>query len=150
MKFETKLALLRDAQGAVPVQFAALCTRRKAGRIEVLLITSRDTGRWILPKGWPMAGKSGGETALTEAWEEAGVVGHLAGASLGSYGALKELVSGTPMPSRVEVHPVRVERLAAKFPEKGQRRRKWMTAKKAAKSLAEPELAALLRALPRG
>ncbi|MFC5739456.1 NUDIX hydrolase [Sinirhodobacter huangdaonensis] len=150
MKFERKLALLRDAQGAVPVQFAALCTRRKAGRIEVLLITSRDTGRWILPKGWPMAGKSGGETALTEAWEEAGVVGHLAGAALGSYGALKELVSGKPMPSRVEVHPVRVERLAAKFPEKGQRRRKWMTAKKAAKSVAEPELAALLRALPRG
>ena len=150
MKFERKLALLRDAQGAVPVQFAALCTRRKAGRIEVLLITSRDTGRWILPKGWPMAGKSGGETALTEAWEEAGVVGHLAGAELGSYGALKELVSGKPMPSRVEVHPVRVERLAAKFPEKGQRRRKWMTAKKAAKSVAEPELAALLRALPHG
>ncbi|RWR49929.1 NUDIX hydrolase [Sinirhodobacter ferrireducens] len=150
MKFERKLALLRDAQGAVPVQFAALCTRRKAGRIEVLLITSRDTGRWILPKGWPMAGKSGGETALTEAWEEAGVVGHLAGAALGSYGALKELVSGKPMPSRVEVHPVRVERLAAKFPEKGQRRRKWMTAKKAAKSVAEPELATLLRALPRG
>lgn len=150
MKFERKLALLRDAQGAVPVQFAALCTRRKAGHIEVLLITSRDTGRWILPKGWPMAGKSGGETALTEAWEEAGVVGHLAGAALGSYGALKELVSGKPMPSRVEVHPVRVERLAAKFPEKGQRRRKWMTAKKAAKSVAEPELAALLRALPRG
>ena len=149
MKFERKLALLRDAQGAVPVQFAALCTRRKAGRIEVLLITSRDTGRWILPKGWPMAGKSGGETALTEAWEEAGVVGHLTGEALGSYGALKELVTGTPMPSRVEVHPVRVERLAAKFPEKGQRRRKWMTAKKAAKSVAEPELATLLRALAR-
>ena len=149
MKFERKLAPLRDAQGAVPVQFAALCTRHKAGRLEVLLITSRDTGRWILPKGWPMAGKSAGETALTEAWEEAGVVGHLTGEALGSYGALKELVAGTPMPSRVEVHPVRVERLAAKFPEKGQRRRKWMTAKKAAKSVAEPELATLLRALAR-
>ena len=55
------------------VQFAALCTRVHDGQDQVLLITSRDTKRWIIPKGWPIDGLSGTETALQEAWEEAGV-----------------------------------------------------------------------------
>lgn len=147
MKYERKLALLRDACGAVPVQFAALCTRRKAGKLEVLLITSRDTGRWILPKGWQMPALSGAETALTEAWEEAGVLGTLAGPPLGSYLYGKVLVPGRAHSCRVEVHPVKVERLSPDYPEREQRRRKWMSAKKAAKAVDEPELAALLRHL---
>lgn len=147
MKYERKLALLRDARGVVPVQFAALCTRRKAGKLEVLLITSRDTGRWILPKGWQMPERSGAETALIEAWEEAGVLGALAGPPLGCYLYEKMVVPGRAHACRVEVHPVKVERLSADYPERDQRRRKWMGAKKAARAVAEPELAALLRHL---
>lgn len=150
MKFERKLALLREACGVEPVQYAALCTRRKGKRTEVLLITSRDTGRWILPKGWPMEGKTGAEAALIEAWEEAGVIGHLTGPPVGSYASQKVLIDSHPMPCRVEVHPVHVEKLAARFPEKGQRRRKWTGVKKAAKLVIEPELAAILRRLRKG
>lgn len=148
MKIERKLALLRDSRGVVPVQFAALCTRKKAGKREVLLITSRDTGRWVLPKGWQMTDRSAGETALAEAWEEAGVVGSLTGPALGSYLYPKFLAPGRAHACRVEVHPVRVTRLETDFPERRQRRRKWMSLKKAARAVAEPELSALLRALP--
>lgn len=147
MKFERKLELLRGSSGVEPIQFAALCTRRRTGATEVLLITSRETGRWILPKGWQMPDRSGGESALTEAWEEAGVVGALVGEPVGSYLAKKSLANKRPMPCRIEVHPVQVAKLAAKFPEKGQRRRKWMSIKKAAKAVSEPGLAALLRTL---
>lgn len=147
MKIERKIALLRSAEGVTPAQYAALCTRHKAGRVEVLLITSRDTGRWVLPKGWPMPGRSGAETAVMEAWEEAGVVGSITGPAVGSYGYQKGFGPDRALPCRVEVHPMRVERLARDFPEKGQRQRKWMHAKKAAKSVIEPELAALLREL---
>ncbi|HEY0212401.1 MAG TPA: NUDIX hydrolase [Paenirhodobacter sp.] len=147
MKFERKLELLRDSSGVEPIQFAALCLRRKAGQQQVLLITSRDTGRWILPKGWRMEDRSEGDTALTEAWEEAGVVGVLTGPSLGDYASQKMLLDNQPMPCRVQVHPVHVNKLAARYPEKGQRRRKWFSTKKAAKLVAEPELASLLRGL---
>lgn len=149
MKFDRKLQLLRDTSGVEPIQFAALCLRHKAGRLQVLMITSRDTGRWVLPKGWAKEGCSKGESALAEAWEEAGVVGYLTGPSIGTYATQKMLIANEPMPCRIEVHPVHVDKLVAKFPEKGQRRRRWMTVKRAAKSVAEPELAALLRGLQR-
>ncbi|HEY0275233.1 MAG TPA: NUDIX hydrolase, partial [Paenirhodobacter sp.] len=89
-----------------------------------------------------------GETALTEAWEEAGVVGKLSGPPMGDYASQKMLLENQPMPCRVEVHPVHVSKLAARYPEKGQRRRKWFSTKKAAKLVAEPELADILRDLP--
>ena len=65
-------------------QVAALCTRKGKKGNEVLLVTSRRRGRWIVPKGWPMEGKSFPETALEEAWEEAGVrEGRIKGDMLG-------------------------------------------------------------------
>ena len=57
-------------------QVAALCWRMgQGGAVEILLVTSRDTGRWVIPKGWPMDGKSASAAAAREAWEEAGVKG---------------------------------------------------------------------------
>lgn len=128
-------------------QVAALCARHKAGRVEVLMITSRTTRRWILPKGWQMAGKSAADSALIEAWEEAGVIGSAGDTPVGYYSYPKVLGAGRVQHCRVAVYPVRVEKLAPHFPEKSERRRKWMPAKKAAKLVAEPELAVLLRAL---
>lgn len=56
------------------IQVAALCVRTIGDTTNVLLITSRDTGRWVLPKGWPIDGMSAAQAAAQEAWEEAGVI----------------------------------------------------------------------------
>ncbi len=55
------------------LQMAAMCHRGQGDSKEYLLVTSRDTARWIIPKGWPIRGLKSNETALREAWEEAGV-----------------------------------------------------------------------------
>ena len=59
----------------VRTQFAALCYRIKSNKVQVLLVTTRRTGRWILPKGWPIDGLTPQKSAAREAWEEAGVIG---------------------------------------------------------------------------
>ena len=69
---------------AARTQYGALCWRMHRGKVEVLLITSRDTGRWVIPKGWPIAGLAPAETAAREAWEEAGVEGDIADDGLGN------------------------------------------------------------------
>lgn len=69
------LSIPTDRRQGARTQYGALCWRLKDGKPQVLLITSRRSGRWVLPKGWPMDGLSGPEAALTEAWEEAGVRG---------------------------------------------------------------------------
>ena len=66
-------------------QVGALIVRRRRGSCEVMLITSRDTGRWIVPKGWPMRGKPDDEAAAQEAFEEAGVEGEISRDPVGSF-----------------------------------------------------------------
>lgn len=129
------------------LQVAALCLRRNGAGREVLLITSRGTGRWILPKGWPIPGKTLAEAAAQEAWEEAGVTGATAAVPLGSYGSVKVMEDGRAIPCRVEVFEVAVEGLAERYPEAGQRRRAWMPLAEAARQVQEPELRALLAAI---
>ena len=125
-------------------QFAALCWREHAGALQVLLVTSRDTGRWIVPKGWPMSGRSAFEAAAREAWEEAGVEGAIATDPMGEYDYRKALKSGAELPVRVELFPLRVAREADAFPEAAQRRRRWFVPHKAARRVAEPGLGALI------
>jgi 8-oxo-dGTP pyrophosphatase MutT (NUDIX family) len=135
----------QTASQAVMTQYAALCFRHKAKHApEILLITSRDTGRWVVPKGWPMKGKSGGECAAQEAFEEAGVEGRLISHSVGFFTYDKILDDGTAQPCVVSVYPVAVEKLHAIYPEHGQRRRRWFSPAKAASQVAEPELATIL------
>jgi 8-oxo-dGTP pyrophosphatase MutT (NUDIX family) len=134
--------------GAVD-QVGALCWRRdRGGRLKVLLVTSRETGRWVIPKGWPIAGLTAAEAALHEAWEEAGVRGSADPEPLGSYGYDKVLNrgAGTPalLPCRVSVFAVAVRRQMGAFPEAGQRRLKWRAAAQAAGKVEEPELRALI------
>jgi len=126
------------------VQYAALCYRAQRGKLQILMITSRDTGRWIIPKGWPMDDRSPAECAAQEAWEEAGVLGHAAEEPEGAYSYAKALGPRTAVPCKVEVFALRVQRLARQFPEKGQRRRKWFSPQKAALKVAEPDLAQML------
>jgi 8-oxo-dGTP pyrophosphatase MutT (NUDIX family) len=126
-------------------QHAALCFRRtSAGEPEILLITSRDTGRWVLPKGWPKKGEEGGSSALREAHEEAGVVGTLLQDGIGLYFYDKTMPSSSPVPCCVAVHAVKVAYLAYRFPEMGLRRQEWFSPQAAAAAVDEPELKVLL------
>jgi len=123
----------------VRTQFGALCYRVVDDKVQVLLITSRGTGRWILPKGWPVPGATPAEAAMLEAWEEAGVKGQAKGNCLGIYSYVK-LDGGERLPGVVVVFAVKVRALRRDYPEAGQRHRKWFSLKKAAKLLEEPEL----------
>ena len=128
------------------LQVGALCLQAETGR--VLLVTSRGTGRWIIPKGWPMDGRSVGGAALREAWEEAGVRGEVEETAFGRYSYDKKLTKGLSAPVEVQVHLVRVEGLDKNFPERKQRQRRWFTPAEAAGLVDEAGLARLLRRLP--
>lgn len=129
-------------------QFAALPFRETLdARAEVLLITSRDTGRWVIPKGWPMKGKKPHEAAAQEAWEEAGVLGRVVKKSLGHYDYDKAGPDRTSsVRCRVKVFPLCVEAMDAAWPEFGQRRRHWFPVDEAADLVDEKELSELLSA----
>lgn len=133
----------------VRTQLGALCYRVREGKTEVLLVTTRGTGRWVIPKGWPIAGRTPGSAALREAWEEAGVVGKLTGTAVGVYSYTKG-GGRNRMPCIVAVFPVRVKRTKDAFPEAGERRRKWFSRKKAAARVREPELRQLLETFDAG
>lgn len=128
-------------------QHAAMCWRLKRGAVEVLLVTSRDTGRWVIPKGWPCKSLPPPESAAKEAWEEAGVEGDIGTVPLGTYTYPKRRAPLPPLPCLVTVFPLHVSRLAEKFPERKQRKRKWFSAKKAARLVDEPELREILASI---
>ena len=131
---------LRGAKTAVRGQFAALCWRRDDdGAVEVCLITSRRTKRWIVPKGWPMHKQTPAEAAATEAWEEAGLTGNAVDRCLGVYSYVKPLSKRT-MPVVVMVYPLAVREIASDWPERRQRKRKWFPLQQAADKVAEPAL----------
>ena len=132
-------------------QYCALCYRvkKKSPAVEVLLITSRDTGRWVIPKGWPMDGKTAAAAAAREAWEEAGVKGIIGDEPVGSYHYLKGLASGMKVDCRVRVFPLVVDDICKSFPEKGQRRAEWVDCAEAANRVQEPGLKTLLLAFER-
>jgi 8-oxo-dGTP pyrophosphatase MutT (NUDIX family) len=131
-------------------QVAAICWRMHRDRVEVLLITSRDTGRWVLPKGWPVEGRDGPASAAQEAWEEAGVTGTVHPEVVGLFGYDKMMGPKTALPCMVSVFSLRVARLARQFPERKERRRKWFVIEKAARKVVEPELRALLVRIGKG
>jgi 8-oxo-dGTP pyrophosphatase MutT (NUDIX family) len=123
-------------------QYAALCYRvkKKTNEVEVLLMTSRDTGRWVIPKGWPMNGKCSHEVAAREALEEAGVRGTIEKETLGSYTYAKVLKDGLTVSCKVQVYVLEVSELAKNFKEKGERTLEWVSCDEAVKRVREPEL----------
>ena len=127
------------------IQFAALCYRSRKKSYEFLLVTSRRQRRWVLPKGWPENGLTPENTALREAYEEAGVDGAVAGGCIGHYSYRKALSGNASIPCIVAVFPVEVRKLKEAFPESGQRLRKWFKRKKAAAAVGEAELKNLVR-----
>ncbi|MBO0906058.1 NUDIX hydrolase [Jiella sonneratiae] len=127
-------------------QFGALPFRKNRETVDVLLVTSRDTGRWVIPKGWPMRGKRPHRAAGIEAFEEAGVVGKPGKKPIGQYDYDKR-VPGGAVPCRVVVFPLPVDELTEEWPEMEQRHREWHAADRAADLVAEPELQELLRTI---
>jgi len=116
--------------------------------LEVLLITSRDTGRWVIPKGWPMRGRTDGQAAEREAFEEAGVTGRISAEPLGKFTYEKRL------PDRVEICEVTVFRLDVDrqrkaWPEQRERQCRWYALEEAAEQVGEAGLKELIaRLLP--
>jgi 8-oxo-dGTP pyrophosphatase MutT (NUDIX family) len=126
-------------------QYAALPWRRTPdGGLEILLITSRETRRWVIPKGWPMRDFTPGVAAAREAFEEAGVVGKARRRSAGVYHYDKRLRSGRLQHVRVMVFPLEVTEVRDIWPEMVERDRLWTTQDDAASRVDEPELKALL------
>lgn len=132
--------------GAFRQQYAALCFRAAAQGegIEILVVTSRDSGRWIIPKGWPMKDKKPHEAAAIEAFQEAGIRGKVRKKPVGSYTYLKLMDDGDVVPCIVDVFQIEATELADKFKEKGERRLAWVSPDEAARRVREIELKSLL------
>ncbi|WP_147180221.1 NUDIX hydrolase [Sphingomonas psychrolutea] len=132
-------------------QYAALCfrKRKKQPAPEVLLLTSRDTGRWVIPKGWPMPGKKSHIVAEREAYEEAGVRGKVEREPIGYYSYQKGMNGGLKINCRVQVHALEVKQMLKDFPEKGTRRLEWVNCEEAASRVQEPELKVLFHIFAR-
>lgn len=130
------------------VQYAALPFRlNDNGAIEIMLITSRDTRRWVLPKGWPMKGLKPHETAACEAFEEAGLIGRITKQAIGSFHYDKRLKTGQAMTCEVNIYPLEVEQQRASWPEQHERDGRWFSPIEAAAAVEELSLAETLRGL---
>ena len=126
-------------------QFAALPWRfGPDGEVQLLLITSRETRRWVIPKGWPIKGKTARKSAAQEAFEEAGVRGKTSKRPVGAYAYDKRLKNGRLQHVRVAVFGLQVESEADAYPEIGQREKAWLPLAEAARMVDEPELMVLL------
>jgi 8-oxo-dGTP pyrophosphatase MutT (NUDIX family) len=138
---------IRCFLGGVPphVQVAALPWRAAGdGAAEVMLVTSRGTGRWVLPKGWPERSEPLHEAAAREAAEEAGVAGPVEPQEIGRFYYGKSTPTGAPRRCEVRVFPLKVESVADKWPERKERQRRWFAAEEAARLVDEADLRELI------
>lgn len=127
--------------GVIPLRPAAV-----AG-VEVMLITSRETRRWVVPRGNPILGKSPAESAAQEAFEEAGITGSVDEEAVGRYSYLKRRRNGDLLPAEVRLFRMNVVEEHDDWPEKGQRERRWFAPADAAAAVAEDDLAELIRTM---
>jgi len=129
-------------------QVAALAVRSdEAGRIRVLLMTSRQTKRPVAPKGWPMKNLPDHRAAEIEARQEAGVVGRVHRKPIGEYEYWKRLSDHFEL-CRVKVFLLEVERQLADWKERGQRQIAWFDPDEAADLVDDPGMSAIIRDLP--
>ena len=134
------------AQKRGNVQYGALpYSMGEDGELRILLVTSRTTRRWIIPKGWPMKLRAPHRAAAQEAFEEAGVVGKPQKRPIGDYQYDKLTDDGLSIRCTVTVFPLEVRSLDKRWKEAKERDRQWFTAVEAAELVAEPELRALLQ-----
>lgn len=134
-------------QARAPRQSAALPVIGSGPALRVVLITSRETRRWVIPKGWIEPREAAHRSAAREAFEEAGLAGEADVEPLGHYAYAKRLASGAVCPTEVLVFRYRVARLLHDWPERRERERRLFTPEAAAAVVKEHGLAALLRSL---
>ena len=109
------------------------------------MITSRETRRWVIPKGGRMVGKTDPQAAAQEAYEEAGIQGETLDAAVGHFRYVKRLKSGAEQACVVAVYPLEVLIQLGAWPEDQQRQRRWMPQAEAAEAVDEADLAQLIR-----
>lgn len=130
-----------------PYQVAAIPIRRDArGKVEVMLVTSRETRRWVVPKGWPWRKVADRDAAAGEVWEEAGARGLVSASAIGRF-SYDKMRRGKAKRLSVDVYLLEVTEEADKWPEAKERERAWFSAAAAAELVAEPELKLLLQKL---
>jgi 8-oxo-dGTP pyrophosphatase MutT (NUDIX family) len=141
---EERFAVSRTAAHVPNVQYAALPWRRVRGVIEILLITTRNTRSWIVPKGWPLDGCTPSECAAHEALEEAGVLGEVAPESLGFFHYNKRRKSGEIVLCKVHVFAMEVVQQRRSWAEKAARDVCWCSLEEALALVTEPSLRRLI------
>ncbi|WP_312798445.1 NUDIX hydrolase [Tianweitania sp.] len=141
MKEKRAKALVK--KGKTIRQVAVLPYREREGGLEILLLTSRGTKRFVIPKGWPMKGKADWEAAAVEAKQEAGLVGEVDVEPRGSYAYWKRLKT-IFVPVTVTVYGLRVTEELSQFRERGQRERAWVSPQQAQMLVDEPHLISLI------
>jgi len=122
---ETSAVAALPAKKTASAQYAALPYRETPTGLEFLLITTRRTRRWIVPKGWPMDGRAPHAAAAREALEEAGVSGEINDKSIGSYRYFKERKTGELVPCKVDVFALKVKMQRKNWAEKDARELRW-------------------------
>ncbi len=139
---------IRMLFGGAPclMQAAALPWRLTEDGVEIMLVTSLTTRRWVLPKGWPERGEELWEAAAREAAEEAGVSGAIGRQALGSFFYGKDLREGMQARCEVHVYPLEVDKQANKWPERRRRERVWYSPQEAAELVQEADLGELIAA----
>jgi 8-oxo-dGTP pyrophosphatase MutT (NUDIX family) len=129
-------------------QYGVLAWRRSGSGVEILLITSRETRRWVVPRGNAIPGLRPWESAAQEAFEEAGVRGGVQPSEIGTYRYGKRAKDGRVTPALVHLYPMLVTEEAASWPEQRQRERRWFAPEAAAAAVDESDLADLVRDFP--
>jgi 8-oxo-dGTP pyrophosphatase MutT (NUDIX family) len=145
-KAKVKKAEMAKAPKVRDRQVAALPFRYVDRTLEVLIITSRETSRFIIPKGWPMKGRADHDAAEIEAREEAGLIGKIHRKPVGAYTYWKRLADQFRL-VKVDVYPLEVTRQLDKWPEKQSRQMAWLSPKNAATLVDEPQLISLIQNL---
>jgi 8-oxo-dGTP pyrophosphatase MutT (NUDIX family) len=137
-----------SAKDSTARQYAALPYRRnKKGVVEIMLVTSRETRRWIIPKGWPISDVEPHNLAALEAMEEAGLIGKIADKPIGSYHYDKKRGDGSIVNCTVDTFLLEVEQQMPTWPEQEERKTKWFAPDEAASQVQEPELREIIKKL---
>ena len=131
---------VRRQVAALPIRLA------KHGALEILLVTSRDTGRWIIPKGWPSKRLNDRKAAAREARQEAGVKGKILKQAIGAYRYIKRELDNSAL-IEVRVFLLKVSKRSKRWPEKHERRRAWFDLEAAAAKVSDPELSLIIGTL---
>jgi len=128
---------IRVQYGVLPYRFTNL--------LEVLLVTTRQTRRWIIPKGWPIKGLKPSKSATREAYEEAGIRGTVGAKAIGVFSYEKCLdANGITVPCEVRVFPMIVKRQLDTWPESHEREARWFEPAKALSAIKDKGLCELI------